>query len=132
MSINPVVNIGAMADAESAAARSPHAATTHVDGGAPQGTDSGSNPKQEVPVTQAPAPVLEMPQDEVQVQRDNQANDEIVIRYVDGSGNLILQVPSSQVLNLAREAAQTLRQQTASQTDRVEVTKGEGGNSRGH
>jgi len=132
MSINPVASIGSMADAESAAARAASAQAPQVARGSAYVPDSGGAPKQETPVVQATAPVLEIPQDEVQVQRDSQANNEIVIRYVDGSGNLVLQVPSSEVLKLAQAIAQTFERQASSQADRVEVTTGEGGNPRGH
>ena len=120
-----------MTEAESAAAKSSSAQAPRVAGPAAYVSDSGSAPKPETPVVQASAPVVEIPQDEVEVQRDSQANNEIVIRYVDGSGNLILQVPSSEVLNLARAIAQTF-QQKSGQSDRIEATNGEGGNSRGH
>jgi uncharacterized FlaG/YvyC family protein len=53
----------------------------------------------------------EMPRDEVQVQRVNGASGDIVIRYIDASGNLILQIPSSQVLGLARAIEQALEEQ---------------------
>ena len=53
----------------------------------------------------------QMPQDEVQVQRVNGAGGDIVIRYLDASGNLILQIPSSQVLGLARAVEQALEEQ---------------------
>jgi len=131
MSINPVASIGSMTEAESAAAKSSSAQAPQVAGPAAYVSDSGSAPKPETPVVQGSAPVVEIPQDEVEVQRDSQANNEIVIRYVDGSGNLILQVPSSEVLNLARAIAQTF-QQKSGQSDRIEATNGEGGNSRGH
>jgi len=40
-------------------------------------------------------------EDEVQVQRDSSTG-AIVIKYLDQAGNVVLQVPSSQVLSLAR------------------------------
>jgi len=132
MSINPVASIVSMSEAESAAVKSSHAPAPQVAGEPAYVSDSGSAPKQETPVVQAPARVIEMPQDEVEVQRDSQTNNEIVIRYVDGSGHLILQVPSSEVLNLARDIAQTFQQQSSSRADRIESTNDAGGNSRGH
>lgn len=132
MGINPVSSIASMADAESVGTRASHAQAPAVPGGAGNGAGPGSAPKQDVPVVQASAPTVEIPQDEVQVQRDSETNNEIVIRYVDGSGNLILQVPSSQVLSLARSIAQTFEQQASSKANQVEATNGKGGNSRGH
>jgi uncharacterized FlaG/YvyC family protein len=52
---------------------------------------------------QQPEPVsTELAEDEVQVQRDPAGSGQIVIKYLDSKGNLILQVPSPQVLGLAR------------------------------
>jgi len=73
----------------------------------------------------------EMAQDEVQVQRDSQSNDEIVIKYVDRAGNLILQVPSSQVLGLARAIEQALADQSTERQN-ARQTANDGGKSRGH
>lgn len=52
---------------------------------------------------------VELPQDEVQVQRDSQ--NQIVIKYLDGSGRVIFQVPSSQVVALQRAIEQALEDQ---------------------
>ena len=130
MSMNPVNSIGPTTDGEAAAARSPRAQAARVAAGSAYGSDSGSDPKREIPVVQPSPQTVEIPQDEVQVQRDSQTNNEIVIRYVDGSGKLILQVPSSEVLKLARAIAQTFEEQASSQADRFEATKGEGEDSR--
>jgi hypothetical protein len=67
--------------------------------------DSGSLAKTGNQAPQDAANIRESPQDEVQVQRDGQLNGEIVIKYLDGGGQVILQVPSSQVLNLNRSIA---------------------------
>lgn len=50
-------------------------------------------------------------EDEVQVQQGSQTDGKIVIKYLDHSGNLILQIPSSQVLGLARAIDQALDEQ---------------------
>lgn len=130
MGINPVASLSSIA--ESTDARTSRTQASQAAGGAVDGTNSGNDRKQETPAVQPTTPVVEIPQDEVQVQRDSQTNNEIVIRYVDGSRNLILQVPSSEMLKLARAIAQTFEQQATSRADRVEATNGEGGNSRGH
>ncbi len=67
-----------------------------------------SKPPQSEPVS------FELPQDEVQVQRDPAGSGQIVIRYLDSKGNLILQVPSSQLLGLARSIQETLSAQAKS------------------
>lgn len=76
--------------------------------------NSGMQPNRESPVHQRDRKVLEMPQDEVQVQRDSQ--NQIVIKYLDGSGKVIFQVPSSQVLALQQAIEQALEQQAQSRT----------------
>ena len=52
---------------------------------------------------------MELPQDEVQVQRDSQ--NQIVIKYLDGSGRVIFQVPSSQIVALQQAIEQALEDQ---------------------
>jgi uncharacterized FlaG/YvyC family protein len=69
-----------------------------------------------------------MPTDEVQVQRDS-ATTEIVIKYLDGSGNVILQVPSSQVLDVARAIDQGLQQESKDRATTTGAEDREGGKS---
>jgi len=52
-----------------------------------------------------------MAQDEVQVQRTDGVSGDIVIKYVDASGSLILQIPSEQVLGLARAVERAIEAQ---------------------
>jgi hypothetical protein len=107
MSINPAQGIGAseayLADAGFHRERPSSSPKTAQPG-------SGNLPKQEIRAPQrAPAPI-EMPQDEVQVQRDNETNGAIVVKYLDHSGSVILQVPSSQVLGLMRAIDQDFQE----------------------
>ena len=73
--------------------------------------DSGTKPREEIRSSQPPSEPRETPQDEVQVQRTNGASGDIVIKYLDASGNLILQIPSAQVLGLARAVERALEEQ---------------------
>lgn len=66
------------------------------------------------PVPSSDSPPAEALQDEVQVQRGRETDGKIVIKYLDHSGNLILQIPSSQVLGLARAIDQALDEQQKS------------------
>jgi hypothetical protein len=66
----------------------------------------GTSPKQESNSTQPAAASTELPQDEVQVLRDSQTNGEVVIKYLDHAGNLIVQIPSSQMLGVTRAIEQ--------------------------
>jgi hypothetical protein len=93
---------------------------------------SAPAPKPESPGPETTAAPAEIPQDEVQVQREGQANEEIVIRYMDHAGNLILQVPSSEVLSVAQGIDQDLEQQTRARVaESAGSAQGEGGR-RGH
>jgi len=68
-----------------------------------------------------------MPQDEVEVQRDSAANDEIVIKYMDHSGNVILQVPSSQVLGVTRAIDQDFQREQRLRANTSAVVGSTGG-----
>lgn len=112
MSMNPVpatgsIDLAVAADAavrkNSSCAPQPEKAT-----GPP---DLGNNPKEEIRATQSDSTSAPMRRDEVRVQRDEETNGQIVIKYMDAAGNLILQIPSSQVLGLARAIDQALQEQ---------------------
>ena len=47
----------------------------------------------------------QLPEDVVQLQRDSQLENELIVRYVDRAGNLILQVPAAQMLDFERAIA---------------------------
>lgn len=112
MSINPVQGIGPANEASSADASSRPRRPQPEDLAAPSAApDPGTAPKPEVRIPQNVPQPTEMPQDEVQVHRDSETNGEIVIRYVDHSGEVILQVPSSEVLGVARAIAQDFQQE---------------------
>ncbi|HEY3971865.1 MAG TPA: hypothetical protein VGM18_02610 [Candidatus Sulfotelmatobacter sp.] len=128
MSINPVPAVGPAADGPSAgsghrAVPSPSAAERTA-----SALDSGVSPKAEaIRAGNVSAPPAE-PQDEVQVQRDSETNGEIVIRYLDRSGDVILQVPSSQMLALTRAIDQNLQQEAkvrATASDSPTADKGD-------
>lgn len=77
--------------------------------------NSAAKPKSETHENPRAPSTLEIPQDEVRVQRDNGVNGQIIIKYVDAGGDLILQIPSSQVLGLARAIEQALEEQAKAQ-----------------
>jgi hypothetical protein len=110
MSINAVPNLDSAGSAQFAEAsiqkRPP----------APQETTSaspiaGSSLNSEAGAAQSSSSSTELPEDEVQVQRDSQTNGEVVIKYLDHAGNLILQVPSSQMIGLARAIEEDFQQE---------------------
>ena len=115
MSIHPVPTLGpgGGAPADSAVVRKGSSIPTQAD---VAHFESGTKPTAEHPPSKAAPESAEMPRDEVQVQRVNGASGDIVIRYLDASGNLILQIPSSQVLGLARAVEQALEDQASRRT----------------
>jgi uncharacterized FlaG/YvyC family protein len=106
MGINPVPAIPSSTETQLRATDS-HSSPP-VSPAAPESaeTDSVDVSKQESSASSNVSGPLEMPQDEVEVQRDSQTNDEIVVRYMDHAGNVILQIPSEQVLGLTRAIEQ--------------------------
>lgn len=70
------------------------------------GSASGTKSNREIAEIRTQTKEAELPQDEVQVQRDGQ--NQIVIKYLDSSGKIIFQVPSSQILALQQAIEQAL------------------------
>jgi len=98
---------------------------------APVTPDSGMQPSRESRVPQTEIKSFELPRDAVQVQRD--AQNQIVIKYLDGSGRVIFQVPSSQILALQHSIEQALEEQAQSRlTASAHQALGEGGIRNGH
>lgn len=128
MGMNPVQGIGS-ADDRTLRSTEP---VSPLPAERPEPPDSGPPSKREIASDRNVSPLSEIPQDEVEVQRDSEANDEIVIRYMDHAGNLVLQVPSSQVLNVARGIDQDLARETRSRDTAVATPEGEGGKTHGH
>jgi hypothetical protein len=112
MSINPVpaVSNAINASLTAGAGRSSSARAPGPHEPSPR-PNSGARPIQEIQQRPQTSETLEIPKDEVQVQRDSASNGQIVIRYLDHSGQVILQVPSSQVLGLARAIERALEEQ---------------------
>jgi hypothetical protein len=116
MSINPVQSFGTESGAQASAANlrppRPQPTPASVTAHAPEQPSSGTFPNQETQNAQKVAAASEVPQDVVQVQHDSQITDEVIIQYtVQATGRLILQVPSAEVLNVARGISQDLRQE---------------------
>jgi hypothetical protein len=117
MSIGPVQGVGQVFDGPSANAnmRSRQAlpgSASHPAPGRSSQPDVATASKRETVGAGRPSESAELPQDEVQVLRDSQVQDLIVIKYLNqASGTLILQVPSAQVLNVDRGIQQELEQQ---------------------
>src|SRR5579859_1972392 len=117
MSINPVAGIGSGTNAQ-LAEQSPHGPPRPSSGREIKGSaqpDPGTLSKQEIRIPQSVSESSEMPQDAVEVHRDNETA-EIVIRYLDRSGNVILQVPSPQVINVARSIDMDFQRQAEDRT----------------
>lgn len=124
MSINPVQGTGpSAADASVAApAVRRHVATTSDFQPLPTRVNPGTESTREVrhPLKRTETP--ETPRDAVQVQRDDESNGQIVIKYLDHSGQVILQIPSSQVLSLARAIEKALEEQASHRANAIQNT----------
>jgi hypothetical protein len=138
MSIGPVQNLGLVKEEQPASGVRPAGKSqtaTHEDEAAPTLAQpgTGTQPKQEDPaVKNLPFP-SELPRDEVQVQRDAQIRDEVVIKYLDtASGDLILQVPSAEVLSVNRGIYQEFQQQAKVREDAGAGAADKGEKSHGH
>lgn len=111
MSINPV---SASISNDLASDTEGHADTQRTPAASESDLERRSN--RELPNPPSPSAPPELPQDEVEVQRDPAGSGQIVVKYLDAKGNLILQVPSAQVLKLARSIEQALDSQAKSRT----------------
>ena len=116
MIINPVQSFGTESGTQVPAANvrvsRPQASPLSVTVSAQEQPGSGTLPNQEVQRAQKVAAESEGPQDVVQVQHDSQIADEVIIKYtVEATGRVILQVPSAEVLGVARGISQDLRQE---------------------
>ena len=72
-------------------------------------------------------------QDKVQVQHDGQVQDQIVIKYLDqNTGDLILQVPSDEVLNVDRGIYQEFASQARARENLAAAPVAQEGENNGH
>ena len=112
MSINPVPAVGNATNSAptTGGVRPFHGRTSEHQVPSAQ-PNSGPGPRQEIRQRSQTSEPSETAKDEVQVQRDSESNGQIVIRYLDHAGQVILQVPSSQVLGLARAIERALEEQ---------------------
>jgi hypothetical protein len=120
MGINPLPAIDAEAVAQSADPSLHRARPAPSAEGNPQPAP-GRAPNQETAPPPVSAASAQLPEDEVQVQRDSENHGEIVIRYLDHSGDVILQVPSSQVLGMSRAIEQDLKEQAKARANSAEA-----------
>ena len=131
MSINPVPVIGP-AEWEQATGSGQRTAQPPPSPGTTDSTNAASRPAQQVRPAQSASASPELPADQVQLQRDSETDNQIVIKYVDHSGNLILQVPSSEVLGVSRSIDQDFARAEKARSNAVVTSASEGGQSHGH
>jgi len=91
--------------------------------------ESGNLSDTEVHAPKNDSASSQLPEDEVQLQRDSELEEQIIVRYVNKTGNLIVQIPSPQTLNLERAIAAEFKQPQPQASAEVIHQKGE---SRGH
>jgi hypothetical protein len=72
-----------------------------------------------------------LPQDVVEVHQDPEIKDQIIIQYLDKAKNLVLQVPSSQELDVERGIAQDFQQAAKVRATEKTAAASEGETSHG-
>jgi hypothetical protein len=139
MSINPVLILdqAQFADANSRRQQPLPASTVNFGKTSSGQTNSGqpnagTPPKQEVLTPQNALAFTELPQDEVQVQRDNWIDGEIVVKYLNPAGDVILQIPSSQLLGMARSIGQDFQKAAQARANADAPREKQGGETHGH
>lgn len=94
-----------------------------------------TQPKQENEGSSTVPAEAEFPEDEVQLQQDTEIRDQVIVRYLDKStGGVVLQVPSQQVLAVARGIYEDFQKQAATREpgDSTASVSGEGGKPNGN
>ena len=105
MSISPAISFTTVPQASSqevqplADSHKPHVQNS----GSPPESGKLSNAEVQAPKNDSAS--SQLPEDEVQLQRDSQLPEQVIVRYMDKTGNLILQIPSAQTLNLEHAIA---------------------------
>jgi Pentapeptide repeats (8 copies) len=92
----------------------------------------GTSPKKEARNPQDASASTELPQDEVQVQRDNGIDGEVVVKYLNPAGDVILQIPTSQVLGIANAIGQDFQKAAQARANADATREKEGGETHGH
>jgi hypothetical protein len=106
MSISPVESYGSIGDASIANTPStsrhtqPQAQTENTTQTYPP--NAGKNSKEEPQSSATSSIASPLPEDEVELQRDSELENELIVRYVDKAGNVVLQVPGQQMLSVQR------------------------------
>jgi hypothetical protein len=94
--------------------------------------DSENVPKPDGPASKSAPTEPQLPEDEVQLQRDSELQNELIVRYVDKAGNLILQVPGAQMLDCERAIAAEFHHSEARAVASAGEQVGQSGESHGH
>ena len=119
MSISPVANLSS--DPSPDLSGSPSATTSATEHKYSPITEPVAKRETASPPSSAPASTI--PEDEVELQHDPELKSDFIVKYLDASGRLVLQVPSEQMLDVERGIAEELQQSQWLQ---------EKGGSRGH
>jgi hypothetical protein len=124
MSINPVAGIDAQGTQNTEASNPFRPWPGVTPKPAPGATESGNLSDREIQRPQAPSEPQGLPEDEVKVQHDS-VDGEIVIKYLDKAGDVILQVPSSQMVGVTRAIDNDFQEQAKVRRNEVAVNEGE-------
>jgi hypothetical protein len=93
---------------------------------------SGNLPKEETSTAKNVSSTYELPEDVVEVHQDPETKDQVIFQYLDNAKNVILQVPSSEELNVERGIAQDLQEAAKLRASAATATgNDEGGKTHG-
>jgi len=82
--------------------------------------DVGTPPKQETSPANKTPEAVEFPEDEVQLQQDSEIKGQVIVQYLDkANGQVVLQVPSEQVLAVDRGIYDEFRKQAVTSTEGI-------------
>ena len=115
MSIGPVQHLGPVRELTTGRAQprdlAPQAHPDQVE--PPNLPGSGGVPNREAQVPKDLSTASQLPEDVVELQYDGGPQKKLVVRYLDKAGEVILQVPSQQLLNVERSFAEEFLQTQA-------------------
>jgi len=82
----------------------------------------GAVPKPESRFVKSAPSTYELPQDVVEVHQDPAIKGQVIIQYLDQSGNVVVQVPSAQELSVERGIAEEFQQEDKLRASEVTTT----------
>jgi len=132
MSISPAISFSTIYPASSPESPSVQGSAQALVQSAHSSAKSEKVPNAEVQTSTDNSAASPLREDEVELQRDSELENELIVRYVDKAGNLILQVPGSQMLNFQRAIAAEFQHSKQSAAAPASEKVSQSGESHGH